>query len=242
MLRVSDLHLGIGEFELQNVCLHLADEEYFVLMGPTGSGKSLLVKCICGLIRPDAGRVLLGGKDITRLPPDCREIGYVPQDGALFPHMDVGRNLTFGLRARGQSHRKSLAQAGDLVEALALGPLLPRRPETLSGGERQKVAVARALAVRPKLLVLDEPVSSLDESTREEVCGQIRRVQRELRIATVHVCHAGTEAAMVADRVGVLMDGRLVRTGTVDEVIESPAGPAADDRRSVSGSNEPPAR
>jgi len=223
MLRVANLSLRVGGFRLDGVSVQIEPGEYFVLMGPTGSGKSLLVKCICGLIRAAGGKVFLANEDVTDLEPRRRRIGYVPQDCGLFPHMNVGKNVTFGLRARGMGRRQAIRQVAPLIDELGLGPLLDRQPNTLSGGERQKVAVARALAIDPGLLVLDEPVSSLDGFSRGEVCRQLRRVQARSGIATVHVCHFVDEARMVADRVGVLGGGRLIQTGTLDDILQNPA-------------------
>lgn len=211
MLKVESLHVAVGDFALRDVSLEVAPEEYFVLMGPNGSGKSLLLRAIGGLLRVHSGRVLIGGRDVTALEPRERGIGYVPQDGALFPYLDVARNITFPLRVRGSRHRTALRDVGSLIDLLQLGGLLHRHPGTLSGGERQRVAVARALAFRPSILLLDEPVSALDEEARRLVCGHLRRIQRELRIATIHVCHSTEEARMVADR-RVLMDGGRLRT------------------------------
>ena len=222
MLLVERLSLTVGDFALREVSLDVAPGEYFVLMGANGSGKSLLAKSVCGLVRVGSGRVLIDGRDVTDLAPRRRRVGYVPQEYALFPHLDVGRNLTFGLEAEGVGRRKALAEVAPLVETLGLGPLLQRATVHLSGGEKQKVALARALARRPKLLILDEPVSALDEPTRREICPVLRRTQRTYGVATLHICHSLDEARSVADRVGVMTDGRLVQTGSLDELSRSP--------------------
>jgi ABC-type sugar transport system ATPase subunit len=223
MIDVRGLSLRAGTFRLREVSLHAAPGEYFVLMGQTGSGKSLLIKCICGLIRPVAGMVRIGGRDVTRLEPRLRRVGYMPQDCGLFPHLTVLKNITFSLEARGLARRHAVRAVGPLVEMLGLGRLLARSPRSLSGGEQQKVALARALAGRPKALLLDEPVSALDEPTRRDVCAELRDVQRSLGIATVHVCHSLEEARSVADRVGVLHEGALHQTGPVEELSARPA-------------------
>jgi len=223
VIRVRDLSFRAGDFEVRDVSLDVARGEYFVLLGPNGSGKTLLVSCLCGLIRARAGRIEIGGRDVTRAEPRLRRIGYVPQDYGLFPHLDVARNVTFALRAAGVRRAAALAAVAPLVETLGLGRLLDHRPDTLSGGERQKVALARALALRPSLLLLDEPVSALDGPTRAEVLEQLRRVQREFAVTTIHVCHSIDEAAAVADRAGVMIAGRLVQTGRLEDLIERPA-------------------
>ena len=225
MLRVEDLSLEAGDFRLREVSLGLERGEYFVLMGPTGSGKSLLARCVCGLLRPSGGAIHVGGRDVTALAPRRRHVGYVPQDAALFPHMTVAKNITFALRGRGQSHRRALGGASPLIDLLHLAPLLDRLPGTLSGGERQKVAVARALAAAPEVLILDEPVSALDEPTRREVCRELARLHRSLSVPTLHICHSVAEARLVADRVGILVEGRLVQTAPLPEALDHPATP-----------------
>ena len=229
MLKVQNLGFRVGGFELHDVCLHVEPREYFVLMGATGSGKSLLVKSICGLTRARAGRIMIGGRDVTNLPPRLRGVGYVPQDSCLMPHLSVLRNVAFAMEVAGLSKNHAAEEIAPVVEFLGIGDLLNRSTVNLSGGERQKVALARALASKPKLLLLDEPVSALDEPTRREICVVLRRVQREFGVATIHVCHSRQEAAAVHDRVGVMSEGRLIQTGSLDELTDNPAD--ADVRR-----------
>jgi len=226
MIRIRDLSFRAGDFRVRDVSLDVAPREYFVLLGPNGSGKTLLVSCVCGLVRAEAGTIEIDGLNVTGAEPRLRRIGYVPQDYGLFPHMDVAANVTFPLRARGVSRATALGQVSPVVETLHLERFLGRNPATLSGGERQKVALARALAGRPKLLVLDEPVSALDGPTRVEVVEQLRRVQREFGVATIHVCHSLDEAMAVADRAGVMIEGRLVQTGLLEALMAAPANEA----------------
>jgi ABC-type sugar transport system ATPase subunit len=225
MIQIRNLSFQAGDFQVRDVSLDVGDGEYFVLLGPNGSGKTLLVSCLCGLIRAASGRIRIGGQDVTDWEPRLRHIGYVPQDYGLFPHLDVGGNITFALRASGWSSLEAIRRAEDLVATLHLARLLGHAPATLSGGERQKVALARALAIQPKLLVLDEPVSALDGPTRAEVLEQLRAVQRQFAVTTIHVCHSIDEALAVADRAGVMIDGRLVQTGPLEELLARPAGP-----------------
>ena len=226
MLALADVRLSVGGFALRGVDLAVARGEYFVLMGPTGSGKSLTIQCICGLIRPDAGSITIAGRDVTGLGPRQRRVGYVPQDSGLLPHLSVADNIAFPLRRRGQGARQARRAIEPIVQMLGAEALLDRRPGTLSGGERQKVALARALAAQPDVLLLDEPVSALDEPTRREVCAQLLAVQRRIGLATVHVCHNTEEARTLADRVGVMHEGRIVQTGRLEELEASPADPA----------------
>jgi ABC-type sugar transport system ATPase subunit len=226
MLNLQNLRFNVGGFELHDVCLHVEPHEYFVLMGATGSGKSLLIKSICGLIRAKTGQIQIDGRDVTNLPPRLRSVGYVPQDSCLLPHLNVLRNVTFALEVAGRSKKDASEEIAPIVESLSIGALLERSTVNLSGGERQKVALARALASKPKLLLLDEPVSALDEPTRREICTVLGRVQREFGVATIHVCHSRTEAAAVHDRVGVMSQGRLIQVGPLDELTDNPADDA----------------
>jgi len=226
MLRVRNLELRIGDFELRDVCLDVEPREYFVLMGATGSGKSLLVKSICGLIRAGGGRIAIDGRDVTGLAPRLRRVGYVPQDSCLMPHLSVRRNVAFALEVAGASKAHAARHIAPIVESLDIADLLDRSPVNLSGGEKQKVALARALASSPQLLLLDEPVSALDEPTRHEICGVLKRVQRQFEISTIHVCHSRQEAASLEDRVGVMADGALIQTGRLAELTDNPASGA----------------
>ena len=225
MIRIDGLSFQVGGFRVDRIDLAVADGEYFVLMGPNGAGKSLLVQCICGLVAAAAGRIEIDGRDVTGLAPRLRRVGYMPQDGALFPHMSAGRNVTFARRLRGGSRAAAERDCRAIIDMLGLTALLSRRCDTLSGGERQKVALARALAIRPSLLLLDEPVSALDEPTRREVCGELLRVQRKLGVATIHICHNAEEARSLADRVGVMHQGRIVQCGSLDDLRAEPAEP-----------------
>lgn len=222
MLKVSNLCLDVGSFSLKNISLNVNKGEYFVILGPIGSGKSLFIECLCGLIRPKSGKIEIDNKDVTHLSPRFRNIGYLPQEYALFPHLSVEENITFALRVMGLSSQRSRQKVSFLIEMLKLTNLLDRFPATLSGGERQKVALARALAPQPQLLLLDEPVSALDEPTRHYVCNEIKKVQKELSITTIHVCHNVEEAASVADRAGIFDQGKLIQVGSILELIRTP--------------------
>lgn len=223
MIRVTDLQLAIGSFRLGPIALEVADGDYFVLLGPTGMGKTLFIESLCGLIRPDGGRIEIDGRDVTSLPPRSRSIGYVPQHQGLFPHLSVLGNISFPLRVRRVAAAERRKRLDPLIELLGIEALLDRWPATLSGGERQKVAIARALATKPRLLLLDEPVSALDEPTRERLCGELRRVHAQLRVTTIHVSHNIEEAFSVADRAGVLHEGRLAQHGPIEELLQRPA-------------------
>lgn len=223
MIRTTDLMLRVGSFMLDQVSLWVRPGEYFVLLGPSGSGKTLLLESICGLHRIHGGQIKIGGVDVTRREPRRRRLGYVPQDYALFPHLSVRHNAGFGLaglpRLLSGACREEIQKC---LEMVGLEHLADRRPGHLSGGEKQRVALARALATRPQVLLLDEPVSALDEQTRDELCRQLRKVQRNTGTTTLHVCHSFAEMLAVADRVAVIHQGRIVQVGEPHEVLNKP--------------------
>ncbi|MGM0487684.1 MAG: ABC transporter ATP-binding protein [Planctomycetota bacterium] len=222
MIRTKDLILRVGKFQLGPIDLTVNPGEYFVLLGLPGSGKSLLLESVCGLKRTDAGRVWLDGTDATRLEPRERRISYVPQDYALFPHLSVSGNIGFGLKAWHLSAGENARRVGETAEMLGISHLLGRRIDGLSGGEKQRVALGRALVLRSKILLLDEPVSALADVIRQEVCTELRRLQRELDLTIMHVSHNLEEAFLVADRAAVMNDGRLHQAGTMGELLRRP--------------------
>jgi len=223
VIRADGVSIRLGEFTLTDVSFEVGTGEYFVILGPTGSGKTVLVECIVGLHQPSHGRIILEDRDVTNLLPEKRGVAYVPQDYCLFPHMTVEQNIGFGLRIRRADSAHITRQVRRLSEILQITHLLRRRPVNLSGGEKQRTALARALAVEPTLLLLDEPFAAVDERTREMLCDQFKVVQRELGTTTVHVSHNFEEALSVADRIGIFERGRLVQVGTPDEVFLRPA-------------------
>jgi ABC-type Fe3+/spermidine/putrescine transport system ATPase subunit len=218
MIRADGICFGIGTFRLQSLSIRIAAGEYFILLGPPGSGKTIFLECLCGLKRIKSGRILIDGRDVTDLEPRTRGIGYVPQDYALFPHLSVERNIAFGLHAHGYAGTE-VTQTADL---LGIRHLLSRRIDGLSGGEKQRIALARALVLKPKILLLDEPVCALDEVTRQEVCAQLLAIQRQLGLTTVHVSHNLEEAFSVADRAAILHDGILQQVGSLNNLLRKP--------------------
>ena len=222
MIRTEEISFRIGTFQLQRLSLDIAKGEYFILLGPPGSGKTVFLECLCGLKKIDSGRIYIDGHHVTNLEPRARGIGYVPQDYALFPHLSVERNIAFGLRVHGYQHKEIRAKIIETAELLDIQRLLTRRINGLSGGEKQRVALARALVLQPKILLLDEPVCALDEVTRQEVCAQLLDIQRRLGLTTIHVSHNLEEAFTVADRAAILNDGILQQAGTLDELLDKP--------------------
>lgn len=207
---------------MQELSLQVEDGEYFVLLGPPGSGKTLLLDALCGLRRLDSGRFFINRVDVTELEPRRRMIGYVPQDYALFPHRTVAGNIRFGLESAGIHPAEIDLRVGEIADQLNIRNLLHRSIQGLSGGERQQVALGRALVTHPKVLLLDEPVSALDETTRESICSELKRIQRELGLTTIHVCHQLQEAFSVADRAGIMRHGGFQQIGTMQELSNTP--------------------
>ncbi len=221
MVHIEQLGVAVGEFRLRDLTLDTAEHEYFVVLGPTGAGKTVLLECIAGLIRPDRGRVLLGGKDVTDLPPEQRRVGYLPQDYALFPHLTVRENLGFGLMVQ-KRQSEIPAKLEHYASLLGIGHLLDRLPDRLSGGEKQRVALGRALAVDPGIMLLDEPLSALDVATRERIGDELRRIHDRTGITTIHISHNFAETLRLADRVALVRDGQLVQVGTPEEIMRQP--------------------
>jgi ABC-type sugar transport system ATPase subunit len=206
MIRLDSISWRAGAFGLEKVSFTVPAGRYGVLMGKTGGGKTSLLEIICGLRYPSAGRVWLGERDVTDLAPGERGIGYVPQDGALFPTMTVREQLGFALRLRSLPADERVAE---LAAPLGIAHLLDRKPDGLSGGERQRVALGRALAARPQVLLLDEPLSALDDDTREPLADLLRTVQRATAVTVLHITHNRSEAARLADVLLRLEDGRV---------------------------------
>lgn len=222
MIRTEEMSFRIGTFQLQRLSINIAKGEYFILLGPPGSGKTIFLECLCGLKRISSGQIYIDGRNVTNLEPRTREIGYVPQDYALFPHLSVERNIAFGLRVRGYKNEEIQAKITETAELLDIQRLLRRRIHGLSGGEKQRVALARALVLQPKILLLDEPVCALDEVTRQEVCAQLLGIQRRLGLTTIHVSHNLEEAFTVADRAAILNEGILQQVGPLNELLDKP--------------------
>ncbi|MCL4859309.1 MAG: ATP-binding cassette domain-containing protein [Caldilineaceae bacterium] len=207
---------------VNNVSLELVDGEFFVLLGPNGSGKTTLLNLIAGLTRADRGRVLLHGREITHTPPPQRKIGLVSQDFALIPQMSVTENIEFGLRLRQMARAERQRRCDEALELVGLAGFGNRRPCQLSASQQQRVALARALAIRPEVLLLDEPFGALDAKTRIELRQMVRAIQRELGVTTILVTHSQEEAFDVADRLGVMSIGRLLEVGTPQDLYQRP--------------------
>jgi molybdate transport system ATP-binding protein/molybdate/tungstate transport system ATP-binding protein len=246
-LELRDVWVDLREFHLREIDLDVAAGEYFVVLGPTGAGKTVLLETVAGHFPAQRGHILIDGEDITEIAPEHRDVGFVYQDYALFPHLSVAENIAFGLRLdRGASERLCKArhllsrmrcstQRGDapgnarvqrrveeISRLLYIDHLHHRNPATLSGGEQQRVALARALVVEPRLLLLDEPLSALDPQTREGLQRELSRVHRELGTTTLHVTHDFEEAVALGDRIAVVQEGRIVQVGKPEDIFRRP--------------------
>jgi ABC-type sugar transport system ATPase subunit len=209
MIRFENIAWQAGTFALENVSFAVPPGMYAVLMGRTGCGKTTLLEILCGLRRIKSGRVFLGEREVTEDLPAQRGVGYVPQDGAMFPTMTVREQIGFALRIRNCSPAGTEQRVNELAAQLGVAALLDRLPQNLSGGERQRVALGRALAAKPKVLLLDEPLSALDEELRDDLAALLKRVQRELGLTVLHITHHRREAAQLADVLFRMESGKV---------------------------------
>jgi sulfate transport system ATP-binding protein len=210
---------------LEDVSLSVPDGSLTALLGPSGGGKSTLLRVIAGLEAPDSGEVLFSGEAVTRLPAQDRGVGFVFQHYAAFKHMTVRDNIAFGLKIRRRPKAEVRARVDELLALVHLGGWADRYPAQLSGGQRQRMALARALAVQPRVLLLDEPFGALDATVRKELRDWLRRLHDEVHVTTIFVTHDQEEALEVAQQVAVINAGRIEQTGTPDDLYEQPANP-----------------
>lgn len=209
MIELDNLSIVQGNFSLTDINFSIPQNAYAVLTGQTGLGKTSLIETICGLRRPTGGRVLIEGRDVTRLAPSQRQIGYVPQDSVLFPTMVVERQIGFGLEIRNAKPAERKKRVREVAEMLQLTSLLKRAPGGLSGGETQRVALARAIAFRPRLLCLDEPICALDAPARQALIELLREVHRSQQITVLHITHSSTECQQLGTVELRLADGKI---------------------------------
>ncbi|WP_319780174.1 ABC transporter ATP-binding protein [Maridesulfovibrio sp.] len=222
MIKIEKLTVKLPEFILQEIDLHIAEGDFFTLLGPTGSGKSVLLETIAGLVPVSSGSIKISGKEITQIPPEKRGLSIVYQDYALFPHLSVLENIIFGAKYKGINKDRATQKASELAEKLNISHLLPRTPLHLSGGERQRAAIARALLVDPAVLLLDEPLSALDPAFRQEVQDLLKNLHRETGITFVMVTHDFDEALYLSTNGAIIRNGKLVRKGKIRDIFNSP--------------------
>lgn len=223
-VEIRDVSLGYGMTQvLRDVSVVIEPGEFFALLGPSGSGKSTLLRLIAGFSQAQSGTVLIGGEDVSHVPPWKRNIGMVFQNYALWPHMTVSQNVAFGLEERRLPRSEIRARVAAALELVGLGDYGARRPGQLSGGQQQRVALARTIAIEPKVLLLDEPLSNLDAKLRVHMRAELLALQRKLGITTIFVTHDQEEALSISDRVAVLDAGAIQQVGTPMELYDRPA-------------------
>lgn len=223
MLRIESLSITLGEFSVRDVSLEIRAGEYFIILGPTGAGKTVLLETIAGIHTPDSGRIILGDKEITATEPRQRTIGMVYQDYMLFPHLTVEDNIVFGLRQRKVPKDEQLALVAEMCAFLEIAHLAKRYPGTLSGGEQQRVALARALVLKPEILLLDEPLSALDGRTRERMRRELSRIRKCTGTTIIQITHHFDDVFALADRIAIMREGQIIQTGETADVFLHPA-------------------
>jgi putative spermidine/putrescine transport system ATP-binding protein len=229
-LELQNLHRDFGTVKaLDGIEISLGEGEFLSLLGPSGCGKTTALRLVAGFDRPDAGRIVVDGRDVTNVSPNKRDMGMVFQAYSLFPNMSARQNVEFGLKIRGKSKESRRGNVDRLLELVGLEHAADRYPHQLSGGMQQRVALARALAIEPRVLLLDEPLSALDAKVRVQLREEIRRIQLELGITTLYVTHDQEEALSVSDHVAVMYGGRIEQMGSPAEMYSAPATPFVAD-------------
>jgi len=222
-VRVVNLTKKYGNlYALDNVSLTIHDKEYFSLLGPSGCGKTTLLKLIAGLIEPDSGEIYIGDRRVDKVPPEDRDIGFVFQTFALFPHMTAWSNVIYGPKVKNYDEKQAETIGHEVLELVKLNERLTAYPSELSGGMMQRIAVARALAAGAKILLLDEPLGQLDAKVRNEIRYEIRRMAKDLKLTAIHVTHDQAEAMSISDRIAVMKKGKIVQVGTSQELYMDP--------------------
>lgn len=229
MIKIKNLSVSLGNFNLHDINLDIKENCFFALMGPTGAGKTVLLEAIAGLIPIQSGSILIDNKDVTKLPPEKHGVSIMYQDHSLFPHLDVMQNIRYGLRYHKEEEKKSDNRINNLIEQLGLSLLLNRLPINLSGGELQRVSLARALAVNPKILLLDEPLSALDPNFRYELRQMLKNIHKTTDVTFLMVTHDFGEAISLAETAALMNEGRIVQTGAVNEIFQEPCSSFAAD-------------
>ncbi len=209
MVSLQNISIKLGNFHLDQVSMEIPSSKYCVLMGSSGSGKTTIIEAICGLRKVHSGKIIINDIDVTGLRPSDRCLGYVPQDGVLFSTMTIREQIAFGPLVRGWKKSDALDRAEELASSLEIEQLLARKPAGLSGGEIQRVSLARALASKPDLVCLDEPLSALDEDSRENACSLIKKLHGQEGFTALHITHSASEADLMGDLVFRLSDGEL---------------------------------
>jgi len=224
MIEIKNLSLRLGEFHLKDINLSIGDGEYFVILGPTGAGKTVLMEGLAGLHRIKQGEIWVNRREVTHLSSEERNVGYVPQDYVLFPFLNVVDNIAFGLKRTESSSGEIQGRVNKLADLMGVSHLLHRDTRSLSGGEKQRVALARALAPSPGILLLDEPLGALDLRTAKYLRLELKRVHHELGLTTIHITHDLMEALEMADRVAIIQGGQVEQVAQPEEMLFYPEG------------------
>lgn len=222
MIEIDNLIVKVGDFKIEVDEMIVDNGEYAVLMGPSGTGKTILLETIAGFRAPIKGEIKINGKNVTNLPPDKRNVSYVPQDYALWPNMNVYDNISYGLKLKKIDKEKIHKKVLEIVEIMEIKDLLNRYPSTLSGGEKQRVALARALIIDPEAILLDEPLSNLDTKTKEQIKDFIIYLHKKLRFTAIHVTHNPLEAIELGNKVAIMIKGKVLQVGTPIEIFSNP--------------------
>ncbi len=221
MLKLKNINLSLGDFSISDIHLELEKGDYFVLLGPSGAGKSVVLELIAGLLQANSGKLFLNGKDITNTKMQDRSVGLVFQDFAIFPHLNVEQNIAYPLKIKRWSKEKIQKRVDELSKQMGITHLLKRQTPDLSGGEKQRVALARTLALSPELLLLDEPLASLDIQLKKDLRNQLRKLHKSGQ-TIIHVTHDFEEALLLADKVAIFKEGKIIQSGLKNEIFAKP--------------------
>ncbi len=222
MIKLVNVSKCVGNFSLNNINLRIEDNEYFVILGPTGSGKTVVLEIISGMYKPDDGEVWINERNVTEEYPEERHIGFAYQDYMLFPHLNVQENIIFALNIKKMPRNVINKKLDQMASLLNIESLLKRYPSTLSGGEQQRVSIARALVAEPEVLLLDEPLSALDPRSKEIFQQELKSIHQQIKTTTIHITHDFNEALVLADRIGIMHEGKIVQVGNPTDIFLKP--------------------